>query len=273
MTLQQKIKSNPVAASIISTLVLSALWASATFFLVGLFEQREAPMLLLLRSAINIVFTVLAVILLGVINQTDGFKHVLRTKGLPDGLIVLIPVMAFFLFGLALSLGDISTMHEESLQTFPAIAFMQTTSALMQNILFRGLLITALFVKLSNTGSERVRSVFKAAALYLLIYIPLNTLDGTNIGLMQLINTFIVGAELCAAYMYSKNLLSLVLVQGLWQILGSVIGLFSTNDNPQSTLFVLIVWLVIIISILAFAIRFSKRAEPFLLQGEHNHAS
>ncbi|MCL2674542.1 MAG: hypothetical protein FWE92_04340 [Defluviitaleaceae bacterium] len=230
-------------------------------------------MLLLIRSAINIAFTVFAVILLGVVNQTDGFKHIFATKRFMNGLIALLPVTAFFLFGLMLNLGNISPMYEESVQTIPAIALMQITSALMQTVLFRGLLITALFVKLSNSESERIRSIFKASALYLIIYIPLNMLDGANIGFMQLINTFVVGAGLCAAYMYSKNLLSLVLVQGLWQVLGSVIGLFSTNYHPQSTLLVLTVWTVIIISIVTFAIKFSKRAEPFLLQGEHNYAS
>jgi len=273
MAVNQRIKNSPIAASTISAFVLSLLYGGSIFFLWSLSEQLGRQTLSLTSSTINVAFTILAVILLGMINQTSGFKHVFKVDGIKKGLLALIPVTMFFLLNLMINTGSITNLHIESIGKFLAIAVMQFTSALVQIVLFRGLLTTALFVKLSSTESERVQNMFKASALYLIIYIPLNMLDGANIGLMQLINTFVVGVGLCAAYLYSKNLLSIVLVQGLWQALGSIMGLFSTNTYPQLTLWVLIAWLIILLSIVTFAIKFSKRAEPFLLQGEHNYAS
>jgi len=273
MTVNQRIKSNPVASSIISALVLSFIYGGLIFFLWSLSEQLGRQALSLTSAAINVVFTILAIILFGIINQTNGFNHVFKTDGIKKGLLALTPVTMFFLLSLVVNTGSVPSLYEENVRAFPAIALMQITSSLVQNVLFRCLLITALLVKLSSTDNERILSIFKASALYLIIYIPLNMLDGANIGFMQLINTFVVGAGICAAYLYSKNLLSLVLVQGLWQMLGSIVDLFSTNAPPQVTLWVLIAWLIILISIVTFAIKFSKRAEPFLLQGEHNYAS
>ena len=265
----EKIKSSPVTSSIFLAFVLTIFWAGATFFVQGLSEQLGTLVLLLISSTINIIFTILAVVLLGLINQVNSFRYVFKTKGLAKGLLVLIPVMAFFLFGLVFNASQAASADIEITWIFPANAFMQATSAFMQNILFRGLLITALLIKFSSTESERVRSVFKASALYLIIYIPLNIVGGSGVELMQLINTFVVGAGFCAAYLYSKNLLSLALAQGVWQILGSVIASFAAeNYYNQPSPFALIPLIIILISIVIFTVRFSKRAEPFLVTTE-----
>ncbi|MCL2565675.1 MAG: hypothetical protein FWE24_07690 [Defluviitaleaceae bacterium] len=217
---------------------------------------------------VNIIFSILAVILLGVINQINGFKHVFRLRGLGKGLIVLIPVMAFFLLGLSLAINAMEYMNVsiEEIKVFPAIIFMQITSAFMQNVIFRGLLVTALLIKFSNTKSERVKGVFMASALYLIIYIPFNILSG-SIDLMQLINTFVIGAGFCAAYLYSKNLLSIILTQGIWQILSSGVNLFGVEGYPQSTPFAAAALIVIIlIMIVVLTVVFSRRAEHFHLR-------
>jgi len=176
--------------------------------------------------------------------------------------------MVFFVFNLALSTSGVTDTGIENIEAFPIVAFIQVTSALMQNVLFRGLLITSLFVKLSSTEEERVKSVFKASALYLLVYIPLNIFDTGNLALMQIVNTFIVGAGFCAVYMYSRSIMSLVLGQGVWQVMGSVIYLFGAEYSPQLTPWLFIVFVVILILIVVFAVRFSKRAKPFACADE-----
>ena len=261
----ERIKGSPVAFSVILTFVLTTFWVGTTFFARGLSEQLGSQMSLLLSSAINILFAAFAITLFGKVNQINGFKHIFKVKGLVKGLLVLIPVMAFFIFNMAFNASRVASADVETAWIFPAIAFMQTTSAFLANVLFRGLLITALFIKLSGTEKERVRSVFKASVLYLLIYIPLNIVNGNHIEPMQLINTFVVGAGFCAAYMYSRNLLSLVLIQGVWQISGAVIALFAVDVYSQFSPLVLIPLIIILISIVIFAVRFSKRAEPFLI--------
>ena len=259
----EKIKGKPVAFSIISTLILSAFLIGITLFFRGRFEEHDLIVPMLISTVLNIVFAALAAYLLGVINQVNGFRFVFKTKGLAKGLLVLIPVATFFIFGSIINTDLTSEANIENVWFLPVTAFMQATSALMQNVLFRGLLVTALLIKLSGTEKERVRGVFRASALYLIIYIPLNILNGSGIGLMQIINTFIVGAGFCAAYLYSKNLMSLVLVQGAWQISDSVIYFLGFERHTLFSLPLFIALVAILILIVVFAVRFSKRAEPF----------
>jgi len=260
------IAKKPVALSIISALVLSAFWIIAQIILSHIFEHPESQTSFFMRAAINIAFAVFAVVFFCIVHRVNGFKHIFTTKGLAIGLLALLPVSAFFLFGLMLNASGMSNADAENIRIFPAIAFIQITSAFIQNVLFRGLLITALFIRFSNTKNERIKSVFKAAALYLVIYIPLNIFINGGIELMQLINTFIVGAGFCTAYLYSRNILSLIIIQGVWQVLGSAINLFGTNGEPTVSPLLFIVLVVILISIIVVAIKLSKCAEPFILE-------
>jgi len=260
----EKIRNSPVVFSIIFTLLISILWGATTIFLQGLlgYETQMPPLII---TGIFITFTVVAVVLLGIINRINGFKHVFKVKGFIKGLLVLIPAMAFFAFGLAINASGDANVNVGDIWNFSLTALMEAAAALMANVLFRGLFVTALFIKLSRTKSERVKSVFIASALYLVIYIPLSILNTGSIEPMQLINTFVVGLGFCAAYMYSKNLMSLVAVQGVWQILGSAFDFFGIGENVQvvPTPLLFIVLAAILISIVVFAVIFSRRAEPF----------
>jgi len=260
----EKIKSRPILCSIISTFIISILWGSATFFIraQGLYKQEGEQMLLLISSVVNILFSVLAVALLSLINQMS-FKQIFSANGLAKGSIALLPVASFFLFGLILNMFSVEYTSFDSINMFPITAFMQATSAFMQNVLFRGLLVTALFIKFSGSKKERVKTVFKASALYLLIYIPVNILNTGGIELMQLINTFVIGSGFCAAYLYSKNIMSLILAQGSWQILNSAVDLFSAEAPSQFSPLAAIALILILILITAFSALFAGRAEPF----------
>jgi len=194
--------------------------------------------------------------------------HVFKARGLAKGALVLIPVIAYFLLEVSLNIGSITDINSENIGALPLVAAMQVTSALMQNALFRGLLVTALFVKLNSTKNERVKSVFRASVLYLAIYIPMNILNTGSLELMQLVNTFIVSLGFCSAYLYSKSLISLILVQGIWQILGSAIDVFGVDSYVQITPLALVILLAILISIVIFAIVFSRRAEPFVFAAD-----
>jgi len=246
------LRTRPVFYSVIATLVLSIIFAvgMATFqFAAGV-------------AIVNIAIAALAIFMLGVINETNGFRHVLRADGFAKGLVVLIPVAAFFIFGAVVNaigttyvgFGDMSTLFSD--------IFVQITSAFMQNVLFRGLLVTAVLVKYSQTEKGRVKGVFIAAAMYLIVYIPMNLMGG-SISLMQLINTMVAGVGMCAAYMYSKNLLSLIALQAAWMVADVVIGHIAEGGGAEIPLLALIPLLLILVWIVVFAVRFSKRAEVF----------
>jgi len=266
-----KIRNKPVAFSIISVFAITISWGFISLLVRETIGQHGAQLLLLATSATNIAIAVLAIFLLGAINQIHGFKHALRAKGFMKGCLALMPVAAFFILNLALSASGMSYISAENIGIFPLTAAMQATSALMQNVLFRGLLVTALFIKLSATKNERVKSVLAASALYLVIYIPINILNTGSLELMQLVNTFVMGIGFCAAYMYSKNLLSLVTTQGIWQILVSAIDVFGVDGYAQFTPLALAVLLAILTSIVVFAVILSRRAEPFCPAGTVPH--
>ena len=268
----EKIRSRPIGFSIISTLVLSVFLGGAALFIQGQHEQPNTQATLMF-SAVNIILTVFAIVLLGLINQTNGFKFVFKAKGFGKGLLALLPVAAFFVFNLMINargISDIEGTLIENLGIFSVITFEQMISSFVQNVVLRGLLIVALFIKFSDTERRRVQSILKASLLYLAFYIPLRIFIDDGVGAMQLVNTFVVNTGFCAAYMYSRNLLSLVFVKGLWLTFESVINSIGTSDYPLFTLptfAFLAIWAIILISIIIFAIKFSKRAEPFSCSG------
>jgi len=265
--MKEKIQAKPIAYSIIFTIILSLSWGISTSFIQNRLEHLEVQLLSLLISATTVVFATLAIFLLGVINHTCGFKHVFRREGFAKGCFALLPVMAFFVLTFVINSSGSMELKSGNLGLFPFIVLEEMTSAFVQTILFRGLLISALFIGKSSTESERVRSVFKGAALFWTMYALIGILDSESLPFMQLVNTFIVSAGVCSAYMYSRNLLSLVLVQGAWQALGSVLNLLSVNGyayaGSQLTPPVAVVYVVILIAIVVFAVVFSRRAERF----------
>ena len=262
-----KIKNRPVLFSIFFSFVLAAIWTVATLFIRGLYEQFGTSTLLFMNIMVGTAITVLAVALFGVINQTNGFKHLFKIKGFMKGLFVLLPVVPLVIFGLVIGIsGEVNT-DMENVWVMPLAILLAVVGAFMQSALFRGLLATALFMKFSGTEKERVLSVFKASALFLVLYIMQHILSGNHISIMQLINTFIVGAGFCAAYLYSRNLMSLVLFQGIWLTIDSVINLLFVNVNQVSPLTIIPLALILIL-IVVFTVRFSKRAERFTCSAE-----
>jgi len=259
----EKIRSKPVLYSILFGLILSFLLGGFTLFFRGLHEQVGTLTLSIIFSVVNVVFAVFVVALLGVIIQDNGFKYVFKIKGTVKALIALLPVISFFIFGLLVNAHLMIFSNTEGLNIFPIIAVSQITSAFVQNVLFRGLLVTALLVKFSNTKGGRVKSVFISSALYLFVYIPLNVISG-DVEFMQIINTFVVGAGFCAAYLYSKNLLGIIAIQGVWMVLDSAIASFGIENYATFPPFVGIAMLFILVMIVIFAVLYSRRAEPFI---------
>lgn len=265
--MREKLKAKPITYSIIFTIILSLSWSISTSFMQNRLEHLEVQVLSLLISATTVVFAALAILLLGVINQTCGFKHVFKREGFAKGCFALLPVMAFFVLTLINNSSGAMELKSGNLGLLPFIALEEMTSAFVQTVLFRGLLISALFLAQSNTESERVRSVLKGAALFWVMYALVGVLDSGSLPVMQLINTFIVSVGMCAAYLYSRNLLSLALVQGTWQSLGSASELLFANGYGERQMVPAsaIVYIAILILIAICAIRFSRRAEIFVV--------
>lgn len=263
----EKIKSKPVIFSIILTFLLTILWIAATLLMQG-FGQPGSLTLLIISASVNITLAVLATVLMGMINGINGLKYAFKTKGLKKGLKALIPTVPFVLFGLIISMSSAINTDNVNIAGIPLMAIFAAASAFMQTALFRGLLATALFVRLSGTERERIRSAFSASALFLIMYVLIHIFSGNHIEAMQLVNTFVMGAAFCAAYLYSRNLMCLILLQGIWQFLSFLIGLFIVESPDTVSPLALIPLAAILILMIGFAVRSCKRAEPFRLSLE-----
>ena len=260
-----KLQKNPIAASIALTLILLVLWVFTSPFVLGLFEPHGLLASSLITSVINIEFVFITIALLGIINRTCGFRHVFKTEGFVKGLPAVLPIMAFAVLRLVFALNGEIYVSSENLRAFPLLAFVGMTSVFMETVLFRGLLVIAIFVSSSRTEGERVRTMFKAAALFLVIYTLLNVLSTGHLDLMALINTFVISSGFYAAYMYSKNLMVLTFAYAVWSIFGIWIDLFIVNNYIPTTPLNAIAVIGVLCLILTFAVRFSRRADVFCL--------
>jgi len=248
----KKIQDSPVTYSIIFTILITVCWVVITQLARNLANEL---VVFAIVFAMLVGFTILGAYLIGKINKTNGLKFTFRTAGFTKGVVALLPAIAFLTLNVVLN----ANAFNISLNIF-----IEAAAAIMGIMLFRGLLVTALFVKRSSTEGERIKTIFKAAGLYFIIYIPLNMLGADGIGPMQLVNTFIMSAGFCAAYMYSKNLLSLTIVMAVWQIFGVVFSYGGGNEIEPTPLLVVGLFAMLITTAI-FAVWFSKRAQPFVV--------
>ena len=269
------IRNRPIVYSIILAMLTSILWGASAPLVRIMSAKCQDWVTPLLLIAVNVMFFAIAAILLGKVNGIDGFRHIFKIEGITKGILAIMPVAIFFAFTLIANIDSISGASVENPAVFSLMILVELVSSLVQNTIFRGLLTIALLIKHSTTKSERVKSIFKAPAMYLfIIYIPANIINTGSLNFMQLVNTFIVGAGLCAAYLYSKNLMSLVLIQGIWQALGYAINALGLgSDNQLLAPPAAIAYIVILILIVVFSVIFARRAEPFVLDGEMRAAN
>ncbi|MCL2189288.1 MAG: hypothetical protein FWC16_13490 [Defluviitaleaceae bacterium] len=261
--MKRRIEHSPVAFSIIFTFTLAVVLGIISALVSAVFPQGESDAVYLVMALVNLIIGAAAIFLFGVINGCNSLAHVFNTKGLVKGFNALYPVMGIFVLNLLLTASNVSYISTENIGRLPVVVLMQGASALMQTVLFRGLLITALFIKMSETKNARLRSIFIASALFLVMYIPMSILNTGGLELMNLMNTFIISAGMCAAYMYGKRLLPLIIVQGTWQVLGGVISVLSVSEEVGIDPAAGFIFLLFLAIVLVVAIIVGKRADAF----------
>ena len=252
-----KLRKHPIVFSLAATFVI---------LLVMVFASAVVPDDMFALSVMSdMVITFFIILLLGLVIGRNGFKFVFNVKGFRRGLFALLPAYAFILLQL---LGLIITAEITPLliSELPLRAAVALVGGIFQTVLFRGLLITAIMMSLSVTPQGRVKAVIVSSALFLIIYIIIMLLDGEGFEsiVMRSITTFGMSIIFCAAYLYSKNLLSLSVVMAVLllvqnMLLDLVAGMSAQEPQGISFLF----FHVLLIPMLMFSIWISKKAEPF----------
>ena len=165
---------------------------------------------------------------MGVILKTNGLKFVFSLKGFAKGLLALSP-MIIMIFVTPFVLIDEIGIYSDIVSYFPSIIITEFARGLQEEVLFRGILMTAVLVSLSPTWdkkSERIIYTLIFAAIFGLLHFA---------GWIVILISFSGGLLLCAAYIYTKNLLACTIVHWVGNAFGNIIwGLLTgTPDDVQ----------------------------------------
>ena len=208
---------------------------------------------------VNAVFIALlaipCIIFLGKIVQENGFKFSFSAKGFKKGMFAHL----FFLFALFLHLplAFITTeINTEFVPMIPPIIFFDLAVGVFEEVLMRGIFMTAMLVRFGETGKGRIFCVL----LNGLVFGILHFFDG---GFVSVLLTGLLGIGFAAAYVYSKNLLSCMVVHALWNIALKISGgLIVDIDNAALLEALRAVGIVLYGAIPLFAIVLTIKSKP-----------
>jgi membrane protease YdiL (CAAX protease family) len=216
-------------------------------------------------GVLRILFSIPCIILLGEIMRGNGFKFSFGTKGLKKGLFA----HAFFLLNMSLHLPLIfitTEINMEFIPMIPAIIFNDLATGIFEEILMRGLFMTAMLVQFGGTAKGRIFCVLLNGLVFGLLH-----LIGGD--LLAVLFTGILGIGFAAAYVYSKNLLSCIIFHALWNIVFKISGgLVAGVDNEGLLAVLQIVACISILAILLFGIILTIKSKPHFKAAEPDMA-
>ena len=167
--------------------------------------------------ALRYLFSIPAIYLIGIVTKTKGIRFVFSLKNFGKGLLILTPCIFVTLLATASSLYNDAVpgfTYSYFLYRLPLAVFNELGRGLFEEVLFRGVLMTAFLVSISESWSRNIKKrivfVFVCGTFFGLIHFPADAYMA-----IFLIST---GFLVCAAYVYSKNLLSCILVHAVSNI-------------------------------------------------------
>lgn len=193
--------------------------------------------------------------LVGIILNKSWFKVAFCTKGFGKGLIASTPWIAYALaiFMIHFFLGS---FYVGGLPYFPLHLVVQIGTGFFEEALTTGLLMTPFLLSLShdwnNTTLKRVMFTVACALFFMLVHFQFHWFN--------MIYLFFAGITFGAAYVYSKNLLAIILAHGITNAFS-----WSFLQPPIYDVLnlVFIVGTIICIAGIVFAIIITVRAKPF----------
>ena len=172
---------------------------------------------------IRMAASLIGIWVLGAVLKTNGLNFVFSLKGFAKCLLALSP-MIIIIFVIPFVLIDEIGRYSDIVSYFPSIIIIEFARGLQEEVLFRGVLMTAVLVSLSPTWdnkSERIIYALIFAAIFGLLHFT---------SWLVIFIAFSGGLLLCAAYIYTKNLLACVIVHWMSNALTAIIwGLMTGN--------------------------------------------
>ena len=224
----------------------------------------------------NIVFWTLSsmfgIWILGAVLQTNGLKFVFSLKGFGKGMLALSPIIVMVVVISFVFVDEIG-IYFDLVAYFPFIIINEFARVLQEEILFRGVLMTAVLIKLSpkwDKKTERIIYTFIFAVIFGLVHFV-----G---GWYGILTGFFLGFLICASYIYAKNLLACIIVHLMANTLPTIIvGIISGNFDllerlsilpyPSEIPLFIVFWIIQIITAVILIIK----AKPFVPVSEYEN--
>jgi len=258
-----KIKfDNPIKFSVTAVFAIFIAYIISIFILAIFFRNLSLPYYVApiaeryTLAVLRVIFSIPAIIFMGVVLKENGFKFAFSLKNSKQALFACSALILWMLTP-TLHLFNMSGVDEGFFtMILPIIAF-QASSGIYEEVLFRGLFMTAILIKYSDTIKRRLLSVIISAVVFGLVHV--------DAGLFNVIGTALIGMGLGAVYLYSGNLIVLMIVHALWNILIQISnGLIVSVHNEFFLRVVQFMQPIILFAIIpAFAIFITIKAKPF----------
>jgi len=216
-------------------------------------------------SALRAVLTVPCIVLLGYIIQGSGFRSAFTARGFAKGLFACAAVFLFILTPL-LRFFNMSEMDVGYRSEIPSIIAQQIATGVFEEAAFRGLFMTAMLMKWNGTIKGRMASVWIAGFVFGAGHLSnLFYHEDTNAVLMNALGACILGISFSAIYLYSKNLLSCMLIHALNNIAVHLSNnlIAGALDTTLNRILDFAQPVIMYAAIPLFAVTLSIKAKPF----------
>lgn len=255
--MKERIIKTPILISVLSSFLVYVLYIIANSLIPS---NISISLQIFIDSVFRIIFSIICIVLLCYILRFDSLSFSFTKNGFSKGMFACLPffllifmkILKFF-FVLELNIGYVSVI--------PAVVFQQVTTGLFEELWFRGLLMTAMLIKWSGTVKGRIITILISSVLFALAHID-SFISSGNI--WTLLGPLFLGIGFSAIYVYSKNLLSCMIIHAAYDIAQHLSsGLISSAHNVYYLISNIATNALICAIIPIFAIFLCIKASPF----------
>ena len=208
------------------------------------------------RAMLRFVLSIIAIILFGVIIQTNGFKYSFKLKGFQKGLLAISPIFLIIIICLAL-LFNISEFNMYFAYYIPYIILFDIATGIYEEVIYRAIPLTALLYYFGNSTKGKLILTLVTSVIFGFAHY--------SAGVDAILVASLMGISFSAVYIYSKNLLACMIYHTLWNIgtqitLGLTTSVYSGTLDSALHLSINIMWLIIMP---IFSIILIVKSKPF----------
>jgi len=243
----------PIVSSIVATLILFIGW-----YILSVVFLRSALDPIVHRymdGTIRAIAAIPAILLLGVIVGQSGFAYTFSRSGSKQAAFAsLAMILCIVVTSPHYFVADYISL--DILRWLLPLAYFDIANAVWEEVLWRGLLMTAILYYWGDRAIGRLLIMFLSSAVFGLMHF--------SSGVLGIMIAFCLGLGLSAAYIYSKNLLVVIAIHALVNYIARFVTP-SYEQLIQYGNFVIVLGQAIVIFAIVpiFAIYCAIKAEPF----------